>query len=46
MYARKKALLSSQIEGTQSLFSDLILFENDQKPKVILEDVEEVSNMV
>lgn len=46
MYVRKEALLSSQIEGTQSSFSDLILFEHHQKPKVSLEDVEEVSNYV
>ncbi len=46
MYVRKEALLSSQIEGTQSSFSDLILFENDEKPEVSLEDVEEVSNYV
>src|SRR3990167_7035047 len=46
MYVRKEALLSSQIEGTQSSFSDLILFEHDQKPAVSLEDVEEVSNYV
>lgn len=46
MYVRKEALLSSQIEGTQSSFSDLILFEHHQKPEVSLEDVEEVSNYV
>jgi Fic family protein len=46
MYIRKEALLSSQIEGTQSSFSDLMLFEHDQKPEVSLEDVEEVSNYV
>lgn len=46
MYVRKEALLSSQIEGTQSSFSDLILFEHNQKPNVSLEDVEEVSNYV
>ncbi|MDX2050068.1 MAG: Fic/DOC family N-terminal domain-containing protein, partial [Rickettsiaceae bacterium] len=28
MYVRKEALLSSQIEGTQSSFSDLMLFEH------------------
>src|SRR5262245_43808261 len=32
MYVRKEALLSSQIEGTQSSFFDLMLFEHDQKP--------------
>ncbi len=46
MYVRKEALLSSQIEGTQSSFSDLILFEHHLKPKVLLDDVEEVSNYV
>lgn len=46
MYVRKEALLSSQIEGTQSSFSDLMLFEHQQKPEVSLEDVEEVSNYV
>lgn len=34
MYVRKEALLSSQIEGTQSSFSDLMLFEHHQKPNV------------
>jgi Fic family protein len=29
-YVRKEAVLSSQIEGTQSSLSDLLLFENDQ----------------
>lgn len=46
MYVCKEALLSSQIEGTQSSFSDLMLFEHQQKPEVSLEDVEEVSNYV
>lgn len=46
MYVRKEALLSSQIEGTQSSFSDLMLFEHHQKAEVSLEDVEEVSNYV
>lgn len=46
MYIRKEALLSSQIEGTQSSFSDLILFENDQAPNVSVEDIEEVSHYV
>lgn len=45
-YVRKEALLSSQIEGTQSSFSDLMLFEHQQKSEVSLEDVEEVSNYV
>lgn len=46
MYVRKEALLSSQIEGTQSSLSDLLLFENDEVPAVALDDVTEVSNYV
>src|SRR4051794_31055995 len=43
-YIRKEAVLSSQIEGTQSSLSDLLLFENDAVPGVALDDVEETSN--
>ena len=32
MYVRKEALLSSQIEGTQSSLSDLLLFEIEEAP--------------
>ncbi|MBM3894636.1 Fic family protein [Candidatus Dependentiae bacterium] len=46
MYVRKEALLSSQIEGTQSSLADLMLFEADQKSDIAFEDVEEVSNYV
>ena len=46
MYVRKEALLSSQIEGTQSSLSDLLLFENEEAPGVPLDDVQEVSNYV
>ncbi|HEY1361186.1 MAG TPA: Fic family protein [Xanthobacteraceae bacterium] len=46
MYVRKEALLSSQIEGTQSSLSDLLLFESDEIPHVPLDDVAEVSNYV
>src|ERR1035441_9202161 len=46
LYTRKEALVSSQIEGTQSSFADLLLFENDEVPHVPVEDVEEVSNYV
>jgi len=46
MYVRKEALLSSQIEGTQSSLSDLLLYENDEAPGVPLDDVQEVSNYV
>jgi Fic family protein len=44
MYIRKEALLSSQIEGTQSTLSDLLLYENGEPPMVPLNDVAEVSN--
>ena len=43
---RKEALVSSQIEGTQSSLSDLLLFEMDEAPGVPFDDVEEVSNYV
>lgn len=46
MYVRKEALVSSQIEGTQSSLSDLLLFENDETPGVPVDDVEEVSNYI
>ncbi|MEZ6063692.1 MAG: Fic family protein [Planctomycetaceae bacterium] len=42
-YVRKEAVLSSQIEGTQSSLSDLLLFESDEVPKVPVDDVVEVS---
>lgn len=45
-YVRKEAVLSSQIEGTQSSLSDLLLFELDQAPGVPIDDVVEVSNYV
>lgn len=45
-YVRKEAVLSSQIEGTQSSLSDLLLFENEESPGVPVEDVQEVSNYV
>jgi len=45
-YVRREALLSSQIEGTQSSLSDLLLFELDEAPGVPFDDVVEVSNYV
>ena len=45
-YVRKEAVLSSQIEGTQSSLSDLLLYENDEAPGTPIEDVQEVSNYV
>lgn len=46
MYVRKEALLSSQIEGTQSSLSDLLLLESGEIPQVPIDDVSEVSNYV
>ncbi len=46
MYVRKEAVLSSQIEGTQSSLSDLLLYESDAAQGVPLDDVQEVSNYV
>jgi Fic family protein len=46
MYVRKEAVLSSQIEGTQSSLSDLLLFESDELPSVSMVDVQEVSRYV
>ena len=46
VYVRKEAVLSSQIEGTQSSLSDLLLFELEEAPGVPLDDVREVSNYV
>lgn len=43
MYIRKEAVLSSQIEGTQSSFSDLLLYENEEAPGAPIDDVTEVS---
>jgi Fic family protein len=45
-YVRKEAVLSSQIEGTQSSLSDLLLFENSEAPGAPIGDVQEVSNYV
>lgn len=46
LYVRKEAVLSSQIEGTQSSLSDLLLFENEDVPGVPINDVQEVSHYV
>jgi Fic family protein len=45
-YVRKEAVLSSQIEGTQSSLSDLLMFEANEAPGVPLDDVQEVSSYV
>jgi Fic family protein len=45
-YVRREAVLSSQIEGTQSSLSDLLLFELEEAPGAPFDDVVEVSNHV
>jgi len=45
-YVRREAVLSSQIEGTQSSLSDLLLFELEEVPGTPLDDVVEVSNYI
>lgn len=46
MYVRKEAVLSSQIEGTQSSLADLLVYEANEAPGVPLDDVVEVSSYV
>ena len=45
-YVRREAVLSSQIEGTQSSLSDLLLFELEEVPGTPFDDVVEVSNYI
>lgn len=45
-YVRREAVLSSQIEGTQSSLSDLLLFELEEAPGTPIDDVVEVSNYI
>jgi Fic family protein len=45
-YVRKEAVLSSQIEGTQSSLSDLLLFEADAAPGVPISDARETANYI
>lgn len=45
-FVRREAVLSSQIEGTRSSISDLLLFELDDPRGVPIDDVREVSNYV
>jgi len=45
-YVRREAVLSSQIEGTQSSMAQLLLFELEEAPGVPLDDVREVSHYV
>src|SRR5262245_65726754 len=46
MYVRHEAVLSSQIEGTQSSLEDVLQFEIDAAGKELPKDVEEVVNYV
>src|ERR1700732_3847216 len=46
MYVRKEAVLSSQIECTQSTMSDLLRFEADAGAGAPIDDLREVSNYV
>lgn len=46
MYVRKEAVLSSQIEGTQSTLTDLLRFETEAQAGQLIDDVREVSNYV
>lgn len=46
MYVRKEAVLSSQIEGTQSTLTDLLRFETDAQAGQPIDDVREASNYV
>ncbi len=45
-FVRKEAVLSSQIEGTMSSLSDLLLFENEVATGAPAEDVEEAVNYI
>jgi len=46
MYVRREAVLSSQIEGTQSSLDDVLTFELDPRGVELPRDVEEVVNYV
>ena len=46
MYVRKEAVLSSQIEGTQSTLNDLLRFESDAAAGAPVDDIREVSNYI
>ena len=45
-FVRKEAVLSSQIEGTQSSLADLLLYEIDEQPGVPVDDAREVGRCV
>lgn len=44
MYVRKEAVLSSQIEGTQSTLTDFLRFETEARAGQPIDDIREVSN--
>lgn len=46
MYVRKEAVLSSQIEGTQSSLNDLLRYETEAAMGAPIDDIREVSNYV
>lgn len=46
MYVRKEAVLSSQIEGTQSTLTDLLRVETEAQSGQPIDDIREVSNYV
>jgi Fic family protein len=46
MYVRQEAVLSSQIEGTQSTLEDILQFEIDSKGQDFPKDIQEVVNYV
>jgi Fic family protein len=46
MYVRREAVLSSQIEGTQSTLDDVLAFEIDSDRSKLPQDIEEVVNYV
>ena len=46
MYVRREAVLSSQIEGTQSTLTDLLRFETEAQAGEPINDIREVSNYV
>ncbi|MBL0173279.1 MAG: Fic family protein [Gemmatimonadaceae bacterium] len=46
VYVRKEAVLSSQIEGTQSTLTELLEYENAEAPGMPVEDIREVSRYI
>jgi len=46
MYVREEAVLSSQIEGTQSTLEDVLQFEVDSKGREFPKDIQEVVNYI